>query len=60
MKYVEFEENLYGNTLSSLIRDMKLSVAHKKINEFTTPLIKIGYSKEELVECIKTALEEDV
>lgn len=59
MEYVESVNSLYGGTLISLMKEMKLSVAHQKINEFTKTLLDIGYSRQELVECVKVLLKEE-
>ncbi|WP_069999924.1 hypothetical protein [Cellulosilyticum sp. I15G10I2] len=59
MRDVEPINDLYGNTLITLIRDMRLSAAHQKINKFSMTLLELGYSRQELVEGIKVFLEEE-
>ena len=42
-----------------LIKKMRKDFAHQKINELTTTLLQLGYSRKELVELVKLFLEEE-
>ncbi len=59
MEYVNPIHGVYEHTLITLVRNMKLSEAHQKVNECTTTLLELGYSKQELVESIKAFLKEE-
>jgi DNA-binding transcriptional regulator YhcF (GntR family) len=59
MEYVQHINHLYGSTLVTLVKGMKLNIANQKISEFMTTLLELGYSKQELIEYINTYLKEE-
>ncbi len=59
MEYIESINGLYGGMLFTLMKEMKLSAAHQRINEFTMTLMELGYSRQELIDQITVLLKEE-
>lgn len=59
MEYVQHINSLYGSTLVTLVKGMKVNMANQKISEFIITLLELGYSRQELIEYINIYLKEE-
>ena len=59
MEYVQHTNSLYGSTLVTLVKGMKLSIVNQKVDEFTKILLELGYNKQEIIEYVNIFLKEE-